>query len=91
MNNVTRRGFLCGCSAAIAGLAGSRLNTVAFGDPALNQEVLVVVFLRGGVDGLNVVPPIDGADRGHYEAARPSLQIPTTGPEAAIDLNGQFG
>ena len=91
MRDLTRRGFLCGCSAAIAALSGSRLNTVAYGDPGLNEEILLVVFLRGGVDGLSLLPPIDGADRGHYEAARPTLQIPTTGPEAAIDLNGQFG
>ncbi len=91
MHDLTRRGFLCGCSAAVAALSGSRLNTVAFGDPSLNEEILLVVFLRGGIDGLNVVPPIDGSDRGHYEAARPTLQVPTSGPEAAIDLGGQFG
>ena len=91
MNDLTRRGFLCGCSAAIAALSGSRLNTVAYGDPGLNEEILLVVFLRGGVDGLSMLPPLDGPDRGYYEAARPTLQIPTTGPDAAIDLNGQFG
>jgi len=89
--DVTRRGFLMGCSAAIAGLAGSRFNTVAFGDPALNQEILLVIFLRGGLDGLSLIPPVDGADRGFYEAARPSLQIPTTGPGAALDLGNGFG
>ena len=88
---MTRRGFVMGCSAAVASFAGSRFNTVAFGDPALNQEIMLVIFLRGGMDGLTLVPPIDGADRGHYEAARPNLQIPTSGPGAAIDLNGQFG
>ncbi len=91
MHDLTRRGFLCGCSAAIAALSGSRLNTVAYGDPGLNEEILLVVFLRGGADGLSLLPPLDGADRGYYEAARPTLQIPTTGPDAAIDLNGQFG
>jgi uncharacterized protein (DUF1501 family) len=89
--NPTRRGFLVGCSAAIAGLAGSRFNTVAFGDPTENREILVVVFLRGGLDGLSLVPPVDGVDRGHYEAARPSLAIPTVGVGAAIDLGGGFG
>ncbi len=87
----TRRGFLTGCSAAIAGLAGSRFNTVAFGDPLLNQEILVYIFLRGGLDGLSLVPPIAGVDRGHYEAARPTLQVPVTGPGAALNLDGQFG
>lgn len=89
--NLTRRGFLVGCSAAIAGLAGSRFNTMAFADPGTESDVLVVIFLRGGMDGLSLVPPIGGPDRGHYEAARPSLQVPTSGPDAAINLDGQFG
>lgn len=94
---VSRRGFLVGCSAAIAAMAGGRLGYVAFGNPAQepNQEILVVVFLRGGCDGLNLVPPIDGADRGFYQTARPDLAIPTSGPAAALHLdalgNTQFG
>ncbi len=91
MGDVTRRGFLVGCSAAIAGLAGSRFNPAAFGDPALNQEIMIAVFLRGGMDGLHLLPPIDGIDRGHYQAARPTLAIPTSGPGAALSLDGQFG
>ena len=88
----TRRGFITGCSAAIAALAGSRFNTVAFGAPgSANDEILIHVFLRGGMDGLNLVPPIDGVDRGFYEAARPDLRIPTSGPDAALSLNAQFG
>ena len=43
------------------------------------------------MDGLNLVPPIDGADRGHYEAARPTLAIPVSGAGAALPLNAQFG
>ncbi len=90
--NLSRRGFLVGCSTAIAGLAGSRFNTMAFADTGSdNTEILLVVFLRGGLDGLSLVPPLAGTDRGHYEAARPNLQIPTAGPGAALDLNGQFG
>ena len=88
---VTRRGFLAGCSAAIASYSGARFNTMAFGDPNENREILLSIFLRGGVDGLNLVPPIDGVDRMHYEVARPTIQIPTSGPGAAIPLNGQFG
>ncbi|MEM1180704.1 MAG: DUF1501 domain-containing protein [Acidobacteriota bacterium] len=87
----TRRGFLVGCSAAIASYAGSRFNTLSFGDPNQNSEIMIVVFLRGGLDGLNLVPPIAGADRGHYEAARPNLAIPNSGPNAALSLNAQFG
>lgn len=91
MCEITRRGFMVGCSAAIAGLAGSRFNTLAFAQPTADQEVLVVLFLRGGIDGLSLLPPITGADRGYYEAARPSLAVPTTGPDAALPLDAQFG
>ncbi|MCB1055724.1 MAG: DUF1501 domain-containing protein, partial [Acidobacteria bacterium] len=89
----TRRGFLMGCSAAIAAMAGSRIHSVAFGDTAggYNEETLVVIFLRGGMDGLNLVAPIDGADRGFYEAARPHLQLPVSGAGAALALDAQFG
>ncbi|MEM6793453.1 MAG: DUF1501 domain-containing protein [Acidobacteriota bacterium] len=91
MLKTTRRGFLAGCSAAIASYAGSRFNTLAFGDPSDNQEILVVIFLRGGMDGINFMPPVAGPDRGRYEAARPSLQIPTSGAGAALPIDGPFG
>ncbi|MDX1502780.1 MAG: DUF1501 domain-containing protein [Thermoanaerobaculia bacterium] len=92
MCDVTRRGFLVGCSAAIAALAGSRFNNLAFAQtPSPDQEVLVVVFLRGGMDGLNLLPVVGGADRGHYETARPNLAIPVSGPGAALPLAGPFG
>lgn len=90
MPKVTRRGFLVGCSAAIAAMAGGRLNTAVFGSPEAepNQEILVIIFLRGGCDALNVIFPLAGDDRGHYEAARPDLQVPVG---TALALNAQFG
>lgn len=93
MTRPTRRGFVTGCSAAIAGMAGSRFPSLAFADPGdvTNEEVLVVVFLRGGMDGLNMVVPISGADRGHYEVARPNIAVPYGGTNSALSLNGQFG
>ena len=82
----TRRNFLQGCSAAIAGLAGARLTNVAFAQQGSPTDTLVVVFLRGGWDALNVVPPRDGDDRGYYENARPDIKITDLLP-----LNDQFG
>jgi len=89
----TRRGFVRGCSAAIAGMAGTRISNLAFGatGSGYNEEILVVVFLRGGMDGLNVVMPLDGIDRGYYEAARPDLRVPTSAAGAATSLDGVFG
>ena len=93
MRHPTRRGFVTGCSAAIAGMAGARFPSLAFADPdaSINSEILVVVFLRGGMDGLNLVVPISGNDRSHYESARPNIQVPLSGPDSALSLDGQFG
>ena len=91
MCQITRRGFMVGCSTAIASLAGSRFNTLAFAQSGSADEILVVLFLRGGMDGLNFMPPIAGSDRGYYETARPQLQVPISGSGAAIPLNAQFG
>ncbi len=93
MRRPTRRGFVAGCSAAVAGMAGSRFPSLAFADPdgSINNEVLVVVFLRGGMDGFNMVVPISGADRGHYETARPNLAVPVSGSDSALSLDGVFG
>lgn len=89
----TRRGFVVGCSTAIASLAGSRFNSFAFAQGsgsggAVNDELLVVLFLRGGQDGLNLVVPTGGAsnDRQHYEQARPNLRLPVSGAGAALPL-----
>ncbi len=91
--SITRRGFMMGCSSAIAAMTGGRLGMVAFGamEDEPTQEILVSVFLRGGMDGLSVVAPIAGVDRGYYESARPELRLPLTGESAAINLNGQLG
>src|SRR5688500_17189228 len=53
------------------------------------RKVLVAIFQRGAVDGLNMVVPY-GEDP--YYAARPSIAIPRPGKNGgAIDLDGFFG
>jgi uncharacterized protein (DUF1501 family) len=54
-------------------------------------DVLVCIFLRGGIDGLSAVVPYgDGAN---YYDIRPSIAVPEPGTagNAAIDLDGYFG
>ncbi len=54
-------------------------------------DVVVCIFQRGGVDGLNVVVPV--ADSNYYQL-RTTIAIPqpkTSDPKAAIDLDGRFG
>ncbi|MGB3507952.1 MAG: DUF1501 domain-containing protein [Microcoleaceae cyanobacterium] len=54
-----------------------------------NRKRLIVVFLRGGVDGLNIVIP---HQEENYYDARPKIAIPAPGEEnGAINLDGQFG
>lgn len=53
------------------------------------RKVLVVVFQRGAVDGLNMVVPHGDAD---YYAARPTIAIARPGSAGgALDLDGHFG
>jgi uncharacterized protein (DUF1501 family) len=51
--------------------------------------VLVTVFQRGAVDGLNMIVPFGESA---YYKARPSIAIPKPGsPDGAVDLDGFFG
>ena len=54
------------------------------------QKVLIAIFQRGAVDGLNMVVPFGDPD---YYTARPSLAIarPAGTDTSAIDLDGFFG
>jgi uncharacterized protein (DUF1501 family) len=62
--------------------------TVAAANP--RRRVLVAIFQRGAVDGLNMIVPFGERD---YYAARPSIAIarPGAGADAAVDLDGFFG
>jgi uncharacterized protein (DUF1501 family) len=54
------------------------------------RRVLITIFQRGAVDGLNMIVPFGERD---YYASRPTLAIarPGASPDAAIDLDGFFG
>jgi uncharacterized protein (DUF1501 family) len=82
----TRRRFLAGAGAtAVAGL-GAQLSTAraSFGLQA-GGGTLVVVFLRGGMDGLAAVVP---AGDPHLGAVRPNIGIPQG---ALLPLDRGFG
>jgi uncharacterized protein (DUF1501 family) len=79
-----RRNFIKGCCAgAVAAGAGSAF---AFFDPtgvagsksAATGDVLVMIFLRGAMDGLHMVVPYAGSDRVSYDNIRGSLAIPAS-------------
>lgn len=91
MGNLTRRGFLKGSTLCLTALGGMTLGLRSVRAEWSGNRFLVFVFLRGGMDGLNLVPPIGGADRAPYEAKRPTIHIRTNGPTAALPLSGDFG
>jgi len=60
-----------------------------FAEQKPNSKRLIVVFLRGAVDGLNVVVPYREAA---YYDARPAIAIPAPGQEeGALNLDDRFG
>lgn len=92
---LSRRRFLqmSGAAAGTAAL-GLTFTPAALGSGAANRKVLVYVFLRGGIDGLCLLPPIDGDDYGHYRDARDRTFVDINDSDPArrpIPLNnGQF-
>src|SRR4029453_9195914 len=73
------------------GFAPSFLARAAAAAPA-RKRLLVAIFQRGAVDGLNMIVPFGEAD---YYKLRPNIAVPrpTAGgaDAAAIDLDGFFG
>jgi uncharacterized protein (DUF1501 family) len=56
---------------------------------AVRRKVLITIFQRGAVDGLNMVVPFGEKD---YYAARPSIAVPRpNAADGAVDLDGFFG
>ena len=101
--NETRRSFLrsagvlaTACSLPHSGLLASGLTLLeplqATGvgrTPVIRGKKLVLVFLRGGVDGLNLIVP--HGEAGYY-ARRPGIAIRRPGEDGgALDLDGFFG
>jgi uncharacterized protein (DUF1501 family) len=74
-SDVTRRGFMGVVGAGAAVLGWSTLgSSMAFATPEAPStgDVLVVVFMRGGMDGLNVVAPYMMPT---YRTLRPTIRV----------------
>lgn len=90
---VGRRVFLAQGGLAAVGLSmvpGFLCRSIEAAGAAGRRKTLVVVFQRGGADGLNMVVPF--GERAYYEH-RPTIAVPQPGKdaEAALDLDGFFG
>lgn len=74
---ISRRDFLKSSAAAAAALTIPHPIFRGMAHAAGPSGAIVVVLqLEGGNDGLNMVVPLDGPQRGLYDTARPNLQIP---------------
>jgi uncharacterized protein (DUF1501 family) len=86
----SRRGVLKGIGgglglAGLSGLVGPALSTSLAYAAGYSGDVLVVLSMRGGQDGLSVVPPVGDPD---YAGLRPNIGIPQS---LALPLGGVFG
>jgi uncharacterized protein (DUF1501 family) len=91
----SRRVFLKGSALAMFGVGSMPAwlsRSLYAADSSINgrKKILVAIFQRGAVDGLNMVVPF-GEPR--YYALRPSIAIPKPDgtPNSAVDLDGFFG
>ena len=89
---ISRRTVLKGAGAlATVAVAAPGFGTAAFASDHSNRigDIVVNIFLRGGMDGLSiVVPRNDGAGASLLAAARPTLAVD---PASTFALNGDFG
>lgn len=90
--SMNRRDFLkTGAMATLATGVGARTRVGLAAPRGATDDVLLVVFLRGAMDGLSLVPPIDGDLRTDYELARSATRIPASGANAALPLANSGG
>ncbi|MBX9695153.1 MAG: DUF1501 domain-containing protein [Cyanobacteria bacterium] len=77
---LTRRSFLVGGFSALLGF--SQLTQLGFAKDDDDRDVLVVIFLRGGCDALNLLAPVDDKN---YQAARgPDLRVLASGQKQGL-------
>lgn len=87
---ISRRKFIQGTGAMLT-VAGTGLS-IGFSPRTMaasgSDNALVMLFFRGGMDGLNFLLPMNGINRTQYESKRPNINVPVN---KALSLNGAFG
>ena len=80
--DITRRTLLKGTAAAAALLPFAGISSLAFAQEA--RQTLVVVFLRGGCDSLNLVAPVN--DPNYIAERTPDMRVLDAGDRAGLVL-----
>jgi uncharacterized protein (DUF1501 family) len=81
---LNRRHLLAGATAG----AALSIPVFAFGQAQATDKRLLIVILRGGMDGLSAVPPVGDPA---YASLRGRLALPRGGENAVLMLDGTFG
>lgn len=92
MTTISRRSFMAtsgvGLAVAVTGL-GTQLAYAQSSANGSSGDTLVVVFLRGGADGLSMAPPYGYSS---YRQLRPNIAVPPPGQNGgALPLNSSNG
>jgi uncharacterized protein (DUF1501 family) len=74
--------------ASTAGATALSFPIFAFGQAGATDKRLLVIILRGGMDGLSAVPPVGDPS---YAGTRGRLAVPRSGEGAALALDDTFG
>jgi len=88
---LSRRVFMKNGGLALlsVGFAPAFLSRTVEAATAVRRKILITIFQRGAVDGLNMVVPFGERE---YYASRPSIAIPRPNDaQGAVDLDGFFG
>jgi uncharacterized protein (DUF1501 family) len=88
---ITRRVFLNRSALSFFGITSSGLflgkNLIA-GQATKRGKIFVLIFQRGAMDGLSMVPPIGDT---HYLEGRPNIALKAPGETPPLSLDGFFG
>ena len=81
---LSRRTLMATASGALmTSLAPGMKASFAASGEAADRDILVVIFLRFGSDGLTMVAP---SESGEYRDRRPTIGIPSSGPGAGLHV-----
>ncbi|MEI6265715.1 MAG: twin-arginine translocation signal domain-containing protein, partial [Sphingobacteriia bacterium] len=85
-----RRDFIQQCSSATAAMMLTGITGISMRPSFMpNNEIFVLVFLRGGCDGLQLIAPVNDP---HYFADRePALRVTESGENGGIKLKNGLG
>lgn len=85
-----RRDFIQQCSSATAAMMLTGVTGISMRPTYLpNNEIFVLVFLRGGCDGLQLIAPVN--DPHYFSDREPSLRVSEAGENAGLKLKNGLG